>query len=64
MVFELPDKKTTTCNLANPKAGLTKEAVTAAMDAIIAKKMLVVNGMNPTAIKEAVIRSTEDSQLA
>lgn len=56
--------KTFTYSLAEPKEGLTKAEVEAVMTSMIEKKAVVVNGIFPTAVKEALIRSTEDTVLA
>ena len=64
MTFVLSGNKTVTYNLADPKAGLTKAEVEAVMNSMITKKAGIVNGVSPTAIKEAVLRSTEETALA
>jgi hypothetical protein len=64
MVFNLEGAKTLTYSLADPKDGLTKAAVEAVMNNMIAKQAVVVNGIYPQSIKEAVIKSTEEIALA
>jgi len=64
MVFNLEGAKTLTYSLADPKDGLTKAAVEAVMNNMIAKQAVVVDGIYPQSIKEAVIRSTEEIALA
>lgn len=64
MTFKLDGTKTVTYSLADPKEGLTKVEVEDVMNALIAKKAFAVNGSYPTAIKEAIIRSTEEVDLA
>ena len=64
MTFKLEGTKTATYNLASPKDGLTKAAVEGVMQDMITKKAILVKGVAPTAIKEAVIKSTEETPLA
>lgn len=64
MVFNLEGAKTLTYSLADPKDGLTKAAVEAVMNNMIAKQAVVVDGIYPQSIKEAVIKSTEEIALA
>ena len=64
MVFNLEGAKTLTYSLADPKDGLTKTAVEAVMNNMIAKQAVVVDGIYPQSIKEAVIKSTEEIALA
>jgi hypothetical protein len=63
MIFQLDGSKTVTCSLADPKDDLTKAAVEGVMQDMITKKALVVKGVSPTAIKEAVIMSTDKTPL-
>ena len=64
MTFKLEGTKTATYNLAGPKDGLTKAAVEGVMQDMITKKAILVKGVAPTAIKEAVIKSTEETPRA
>ena len=64
MTFKLDGAKTVSYFLADPKAGLTKAAVEGVMQDMITKKAILVKGVAPTAIKEAVIKSTEETPLA
>ena len=64
MTFLMEGNKTFTYSLAEPKEVLTKAEVEAVMTSMIEKKAVVVNGIFPTAVKEALIRSTEDTVLA
>ena len=63
MVFQFDGTKTVTYNLADPKDGITGDEVTAAMQEIIDKSAILVDGLHPVSIKEALIRSTDDTQL-
>ena len=64
MTFLMEGKKTLTYSLADPKDGLTKAEVETVMQDMITKKAILVKGVAPTAIKEAVIKSTEETPLA
>jgi hypothetical protein len=64
MVFNLEGAKTLTYSLADPKDGLTKAAVEAVMNNMITQQAVVVDGIYPQSIKEAVIKSTEEIALA
>ena len=63
MVFSLPDSKSVTLSLSDPKNNLAKAAVLAAANEIIAKNALVVDEANPTALKDAYIYTTERTEL-
>ncbi|MFA6849231.1 MAG: DUF2922 domain-containing protein [Selenomonadaceae bacterium] len=64
MVFNLEGAKTLTYSLPDPKDGLTKAAVEAVMNNMITQQAVVVDGIYPQSIKEAVIKSTEEIALA
>lgn len=64
MTFQLDDNKTVSYNLNDPKDGLTKAEVDAAMQLMIDKQAIVSGGVSPTGIKEAVIRETSETALA
>jgi hypothetical protein len=64
MVFQLEGTKTVTYSLADPKDGLKKADVAAVMDNMIARKAVLVRGVAPKTVKEIVVRSTEETELA
>ena len=64
MTFQLNGTKTLSLSLADPKDGLTKADVETAMNNMIGKKALLVSGESPIGIKEIVVRSTENIELA
>jgi len=64
MVFTLDSGKTLTYSLADPKDGLTKVEVEAAMQAVIDKKAIMSSNGIPVKIKEASIKSTDEVALA
>ena len=64
MTFQVNDSKNVTYNLDNPKEDLTKAQVEGAMQSIIDKKMIVSDGENAKAIKDIVVRETNDVALA
>ena len=64
MTFSLSDSKTVSFSLADPKDGLTKAEVEAAMDDMLTKQAVIVDGVQPSAIKGAVIKNTEEIALA
>ena len=47
MVLNLADKKTATLSLESPKEGLTKAEVETCLNEIIAKRAILVNGIEP-----------------
>ena len=64
MVLNLADKKTATLSLESPKEGLTKAEVETCLNEIIAKRAILVNGIEPTSIKETYIQNVEERALA
>ena len=64
VIFLLEDGKTTTLELDNPRADLTKEAMTAVANDMITKKAIMVGGRNITALKKAFIRNVEEVSIA
>ena len=64
MVFSLPNTKSVTLSLSEPKTGLTQSQVSAVASDILTRSVLVVGGANPTALKEAYITTTERVELA
>lgn len=63
MVFELDNGKNHSLSLSMPKDGITKTEVEAAMQAIIDKEALLVNGAKAIGIKEAFIREVAENTL-
>ena len=51
LVFKLDNDKTTTCSLADAREDLTPEEVTAAAQAIIDQRAILVNKSAPATIK-------------
>ncbi|MDD6698216.1 MAG: DUF2922 domain-containing protein [Veillonellaceae bacterium] len=64
IVLALKDQKTSTFSLADPKDGLTKAAVTAATDEMIAKNFVLAGGSGATGVKDAYISNVERIELA
>lgn len=64
MAFTLDTGKTLTYSLSDPKDGLTMAEVQAVMNNMIAKQAVVSANGTATAIKEALIKSTEEIALA
>ena len=64
VIFLLEDGKTTTLELENPRADLTKTEMTTVANDMITKKAIMVGGRNITALKKAFIRKVDEVGLA
>lgn len=64
MTFQSDGGKAVTYNLADPKDGLTKAEVEAAMQSMIDKNAVSVGEETATGIKDVVVRETNDIVLA
>lgn len=64
MTLAIGASKSVTFSLLDPREDLTKEAVTAVLEELIAKKAIVVGGSYPTAVKEVYVRSVEEKKIA
>ena len=64
MVLSLPNGKSVTYSLADPKTGLTAAEVQEALQEMIAKQAVLVDGNFASAIKEAYIQDTDRRELA
>ncbi len=63
MRFALLNGKTTTMSLAAPRDDLAREDVEPAMQSIVDKQAIVVSDSPVAAIKDAVIREVNETQL-
>ena len=64
MVFALEDGKKLTYSLSEPKDGITKAEVEAAMNSMITSNIVSKNGVAASTIAEAYVRTTENVELA
>lgn len=63
MTFQFADNKTVSYNLAEPRADIDGAEVEAAMQLMLTKEAISVNGVKPVAIKEAVIREVSETPI-
>ncbi len=64
MILSLAGGKTTTLSLPAPRADLTTAEVTAALDEIITKKAITVNGAPVEAIQRVYVQDVAEKALA
>ncbi len=64
IVFNLSDKKTATCSVADPKDGLTKAEAQAVAEEIISKQAILADNAYPVSVKSMQIVSTDSQPLA
>ncbi len=64
MVFALADGKQLTYSLTDPKEGITKAEVEAAMNNMITNSIISKNGVTASTIAEMYVRTTENVELA
>ena len=63
ITFNLPEKKTFTLSIVDPKAGITRAAVQAVAEDLISKQSFLVNGAALQSIKSIKLYSNESMEL-
>jgi len=63
VILNLPDSKTTTYSLQDPKNDLTKAEVETLFNDMITKSFIEVNSVEPTGVKRAYIYETNQIDL-
>ena len=63
ITFNLPEKKTFTLSIVDPKDGITKAAVQAVAEDLISKQSFLVDGAALQSIKSIKLYSSESTEL-
>ncbi len=63
LVFNLNNKKTTTCSLADPKDGLTRAEVEAVTKDIVDQNILLAGDATPESVKDMYIQESKRIEL-
>lgn len=63
MTFGFADGKTTSWSLPDPKNDIDGAEVETAMQEVLDKQMISLNGVHPVNIKEAIIREVTETPL-